>query len=99
MSEHVAALEERMRQLREEQRHVDEMYEKALIEFREAAVVEVANKLRAVLQQLGVTDLGALRDHELADLLGRVGDALDVPAELRAGVFADAVASWQTSSV
>jgi pyruvate-formate lyase len=82
------ALVDNVRKLQEESRHVDEMYQRALVEFRQAAVTEVVQTLRAVQR---VTDMRAMNEHEQLHVLCTIAEALDIPSELRAGVLAEAI--------
>ena len=82
------ALVDRLRKAQEEMRHVDEMCQRALVDFRQATVAEVVDKLRAVQR---VTDLRAMNEHAQLEVLCRIADALEIPTELRAGVLAEAL--------
>ena len=82
------SLVDRVRKAEEVSRYVDEMYQRALVEFRQATVEEVARKLRAVQR---VTDLRAMNEREQFEVLCRIADAMDIPTEIRESVLIDAI--------
>jgi hypothetical protein len=82
------ALVDRVRKAKEESREVAEMCQRSLVEFRQAAVTEVVQKLRAVQR---VTEIRAMNEYEQLDVLCRIADALNIPSELRAGVLTEAI--------
>lgn len=82
------ALVDRVRRAREEMLHADKMYDMVLAAYRESAVNKVVQKLLAMQR---VVDLKALHERDQLDVLCRIAETLNIPAELRAGVLTEAI--------
>ena len=81
------ALVDRVLKLQEEERYVDEMCQKALVNFRQAAVEEVVSKLRAIHS---VIDIIAMDERNVIELLSQIAEAMEIPADLRKDILIEA---------